>query len=133
MRAYRFQHTCDKCQFIRQSGSVDVWYCHNAGNQSLSWVIGRWGNERWECWNMTLDEVEKRLGRINPATMGDHMHDTLVGWRDKPVSYEWLSLSEYEQDCEYYSDVFKERHGFRPRSFPPADRIGADIQEMFND
>lgn len=73
------------------------------------------------------------LGSINHATMGDHMHDTLVGWRDKPVSYDWLSLSEYEQDCEYYSDVFKERNGFRPRSFPPADRIGADIQEMFND
>lgn len=118
MRAYRFQHACDKCQFIGQSGSVDVWYCHNASNPRLSSVIGRWGHDGPEYWSMLLGMMEERLGSINPATMGDHMHDTLVGWRDKSVSYEWLSLGPYEQDCVYYSDVFKERNGFRPRTFP---------------
>lgn len=104
-------------QYIATVANTDVWYQHHPDpNQAI--VLGIFGLGPDDRDQLTLADVLTIMPRVANTDMTTQTAIIVQAWRGKDISDEWLSLDPYEQDCNYYSDVYKERNGFRPRTFP---------------
>jgi hypothetical protein len=124
----KFGHPGEPWQFVGHLDGTDVWYKHDP-DPNHAYVMGIHGEHEDQSDMLTLADVLTIMPRVANTDMTTQTAIIVRAWRDKTISDSWLFMDPYAQDCQVYSDTYKD-YGFRLRSFPSPTEIRESIKWM---